>query len=746
MPVVRPIQTNFTAGEVSPRMFGRVDVARYANGAAEMQNMVVQVQGGATRRAGTYFAGEAMVHDARPRLVRFEVSTLAAYVIEFGNYYVRFWRNRAPLTDGFGATVIIGSPWGTADLAELRFAQSADVLFVCHPNHAPRRLSRTSETTFVIDEVPVTGGPWAEENAGATTLTPSGATGTITVTASAAVFAADDVGRLLAIRDETGERSASTAYGAGTLMWANYNQTVRLYRVAQAGTTAAADPTTSLEPAWDKNAPNGESNTVRDGTAVLEYLGRGRAIWGWGRITGYTSATQVTVEVIGRMPATSASTRWKLGAWSAARGYPRCMTFHAGRTWWGGSIAQPQTVWASETGDFYSLATSEEDGTVLDTNGITYTLDDNEVNTIRWMSSFSRGLMIGCPSGEFVIGPANTNGALSPSNFQAFRRGDRGSSPDVAGVRVGAAVLFVSRSGRKVREFVYDFSTDGFTSSDQTVLSEHITGQGVVQMAHQEEPEGVLWLVREDGALLSLTYDREQEVRAWCRHGIGGQDARVESVAVVPNPYGTADDVYVAVARTIDGQTRRYIEWIGPPFDAARDGEHGGVFVDSALTYSGAPTTVVTGLAHLEGESVAICADGAARPVATVSGGGVTIAAPGAALIHVGLPYTSRVRTLRPELAFQNGSAQGRVKRVTEVFLRLLETGGGTVGRPDGDRERLFFRTPLDDMTRAVPLFTGDREVAFPAGYDRDGQIVIETDEPLPMTALSVTYEVQVND
>ena len=167
------------------------------------------------------------------------------------------------------------------------------------------------------------------------------------------------------------------------------------------------------------------------------------------------------------------------------------------------------------------------------------------------LGDVSRGLMIGCPSGEFVIGPANTNGALSPSNFQAFRRGDRGSSPDVAGVRVGAAVLFVSRSGRKVHEFVYDFSTDGFTSSDQTVLSEHITGQGVVQMAHQEEPEGVLWLVREDGALLSLTYDREQEVRAWCRHGIGGQDARVESVAVVPNPYGTADDVYVAVARTI---------------------------------------------------------------------------------------------------------------------------------------------------------------------------------------------------
>jgi hypothetical protein len=735
------IQTNFTAGEVSPRVFGRTDLQRYANGAAELENVVVLVQGAATRRSGSYYAGAVKNAAERVRLVSFEVSTIATYVVEFGDGYARFWRNRAPVLNG-GVPVEIVTPYATADLRELRFQQSADVLFITHPDYAPQLLVRNSETSWTLSAAPFVDGPWDAENTSAVTMTVSGGS---TVTASSATFTAGDVGRLFAIRDEVGERSASFAYGASATFHSVYNQTVRLYQVVVGGTTAAADPTTTLEPAWDKNAPTGENNAVRDGTAVLKYIGRGKSYWAWGTITGFTSATQVTVSFAVAPPSASASVRWRLGAWGGTRGWPRCMTFFQSRAMWAGSIAQPQTVWASQTGDFYNMAPSEPDGAVLDTNAITLTLDDNEVNTIRWMSNFGRGVMLGCPSGEFVVGPAQQNGAISPSNFRAERKGDRGSSPEVAGVRVGAATLFVSRSNRQVREFVYDFQTDAFRSGDQTVLAEHITGPGIVEAAYQRQPEGTLWAVRSDGLLLSFTYDREQEVRAWTRHRIAGEDAVVESVAVVASPDGTTDDVYVAVARTIGGDTVRYVEWIGAPFDAERDGAFAGVFVDSALTYDGTPELLFTGLHHLEGEEVAICADGAKRPPQTVTSGFVRIEEPAASLVHIGLPYRHRIKTLRPEVGL-NQTAQGRSKRIVTVNLRLLESMGGQIGTPDGRFEALLYRTPLDAMTEAVPLFTGDIEVRFPAGFDDEGQIVVQGDDPLPMTVLAVIYEVQIND
>jgi hypothetical protein len=738
------IQTNFTAGEISPRVFGRTDLQRYANGAAELENVVVLVQGAATRRSGSYYAGAVKTAAERVRLVPFEVSTIATYTLEFGNLYVRFWRNRAPVLNA-GVPVEVVTPYTTAQLRELRFTQSADVLFICHPNHPPQLLSRISETSWTLAAAPFQNGPWEDENTSTVTLTPSGSVGSITVTASAATFVAGDVGRLISLRDEVGQRVASTAYTAGQNFHAIYNQTTRLYQCVVAGTTAAADPTTTVEPAWDKNAPTGESNIVRDGTAVLKYLGRGKSLWGWGVITGFTSSTQVTVTVVETLPATSATVRWRLGAWGGARGAPRCMTFFQSRAVWCGSIGSPQTVWVSEAGSFFSMSPSEQDGSVLDTNAITLTLDDNEVNTIRWASNFGRGVLLGCPSGEFVIGPAQPNAAISPSNFRAERKGDRGSSAKVAGVRVGAATLFVSRSDRQVREFIYDFNNDAFRSGDQTVLAEHITGSGIVEAAYQRQPEGTLWAVREDGVLLSYTYDREQEVRAWQRHTIAGENAVVESVAVVASPDGTTDDVYISVARTIGGATVRYVEWIGAPFDAVRDGEFAGVFVDSALTYDGPPELVFTGLHHLEGEEVAICADGAKRPPQTVTSGFVRIEEPPASLVHVGLPYRHRIKTLRPELPL-NSTAQGRAKRIIKTKVRLLESMGGEIGTPDGRFEALLYRTPLDDMTAAVPLFTGDIEIRHPAGFDDEGQIVIQGDDPLPMTVLAVIYEVQVND
>lgn len=741
----RQLQTNFTAGELSPRVYGRVDLARYSNGAAAVENMLVDVQGGVTRRRGTYYIApvKSGVSGIR-RLVRFEVSTIASYVLEFGAGYIRFYQNRGQLESG-GSPVEVATPYTEAHLRELRFAQSADVLYICHVGYEPRKLVRTSATSFSLSAITFLDGPWQAENDSTVTLTPSARGGSITVTASAPLFQANNVGQLLALYDEAPERAAASATVAGQMFFSYYAGTYRLYVVVVAGTTAAANLTSGVEPPYDKNAPIEESDYVRDGTAVLRYIGRGKSAWGWGIITAYTSSTQVTVGINGVLAGTNATTRWKVGEWGGGRGYPRCMTFHAGRTVWGGSLQSPQTIWTSETGDFESMTPYEQDGAVLDTNAITVSLDDDRLNVITWMASFQRGLFIGAAGGEFVINPTNQNAALSPENIRADRKGDRGSSTVVPGQRAGTAVLFVTRSNQKLRELVYDFGTDSFKANDLTVLAEHITGDGIVDLARQDDPNGILWAVREDGALLSLTYDQDQEVRAWCRHIIGGADVAVESVAVVPDPDGVFDDVYLVVRRTIGGTTVRYVEWMGRPFDGSRDDAVDAFCVDSGLTYDGVPATTFSGLAHLNGQTVAICADGAERPTAVVSGGAVTIAAPAASVVHIGLPYTSRVRFLRPEFQTQEGPAQGQKQRIVKATLRLHETMGGSVVR-NGVVEPLLYRTPPDLMTQAVPLFSGDYEVSVGGGWDRGtGLLQLQTSAPLPFTLLAAIYEVAAN-
>lgn len=740
----RLFQSSFAAGEISPRAYARTDVRRYANATALMQNFLVGVRGEATRRRGSYYAGAVKTASQRVRLVRFEVSTIASYVVEFGNLYARFWRNRAIVESG-GTPVEVATPYTTAQLRDLRFAQSADVLYICHPSHAPRKLSRTSATSFTLSTISFQDGPWQDENETSVTLTPSGRTGSITVTASSATFAADDVGRLIALRDDATGWQPSTSYSVGAVVVTYYAGTWRLYRCVTAGTSATANPTTGVEPPFDKNAPNQETDAVRDNSVVWRYIGRGYSCWGWGTITAFGSSTSVTVSVTDPLPGTSATLRWKLGEWGGARGWPSAMTFHAARTVWAGSIARPQTVWTSETGDFESMSPYEEDGAVLDTNAITYTLDDDQVNTVKWLTSFNRGLFLGALSGEFVINPTNQQANLSPTNVRAERKGDRGSSTTAAGIRMGTAIAFVTRGGKKVREFVYDFATDSFKASDLTVLAEHITGTGIVEVARQDEPSGMLWAVREDGVLLSLTYDQDEEVRAWSRHVVGGVDAVVESVACVPGPSGTDDDVYIAVARTIGGTTVRYIEWIGVPFDASREDQADGFFVDSGLTYDGVPVTTVSGLSHLEGQTVAICADGATRPNQVVTGGQVTIPAPAASVVHVGLPYVSALDTLKPDMPLPDGTLQARTQRPVKLWLRMHESLGGEVVR-GGVTERIYLRRAPDAMTRALPLFSGDHEIVPPAGWDRGSPMRIQTSEPLPFTILGLVMEVQSDD
>jgi hypothetical protein len=266
-------------------------------------------------------------------------------------------------------------------------------------------------------------------------------------------------------------------------------------------------------------------------------------------------------------------------------------------------------------------------------------------------------------------------------------------------------------------------------------------------MAYQQEPNQIIYAVRGDGELIGLTYQREQQVTAWHRHVFGGVfgsgKAICESVAVIPTD-DTEYEVYVIIKRTINGATKRYIEVLNT-FDFTTTDNTTFNFLDSQLSYSGSSTTTLSGLSHLEGQTVSILADGATHPDKVVSSGAITLDR-AVTKAKVGLSYSSILQTMRLDAGSQNGTSQGKTKRIYEITIRLFESVGVEVGESLTNMERIPFRTSADPMDQGIPPFTGDKAVEFRGNYDTDGFIFVRQTQPLPLTILSLYPELQTND
>jgi len=560
---VHPFQSNFTAGELSPRLEGQIDFKKYFNGCSVLENMSVYPHGGAVRRGGSYHVAEVKDSADTGRLIPFEFNVTQAYVLEFGDQYIRFYKDNGQILSG-GSAYEVASPYLDSELFELHFAQSADVMYICHSNHAPRKLSRTGHTSWTL-----------------------------------------------------------------------------------------ATPTFT----WAGTSP-----------------------------------------------------------WDATNGYPRTVSFYEQRLFFAGTSANPQTIWGSQTADYENF----DQGTGLDDQSMEYAIATNRVNVIRWLQP-SRDLIVGTAGGEFKIGRPSGE-PLTPSNIMITQQTTYGSwtTPPI---QVGSSILFVQRARRKLREFGYNFQNDAYIAPDMTLLSEHIT-EGYLQDAeYQQEPDSIVWACTADGKLLSMTYERPEDVVAWSRHSIGGADSKVESVTVITT--ATSDQVWLLISRTIGGVTKKYVEYLDPEIN-----------VDSGLTgtVSGASATI-SGLSHLEGETVKVVVNGAVFPDQVVNGGAVTPSIPdswGNVNVEVGLSYTSTLKTMRAEVGSQAGKAQGRKKRWNEVQVRLLNSTGVTI---NGDS--MSFRTSADAMDEGLGLFSGDVKVTN-LGWDRDGYIEVKQEQPLPMTILGI--------
>ena len=470
----------------------------------------------------------------------------------------------------------------------------------------------------------------------------------------------------------------------------------------------------------------------------------------WGTITSFTGVREVDVELEIPIPLKVAdpssfkddgrTKQWRLGAWGVTTGWPAAITFHEERLCFANTEEEPQTVWMSKSADYFNFAPTEENSDVSDDSGLTYTIASNKVNSIMWLRS-SQVLLIGTIGGEWEVKSSSAGEPITPTNIAVSQQTAYGSilnNPE----KVGNVILHAQRSADKIRQLSYSFDVDSFISSDMTIVSEHILrdGLGVGDMAFQQDPGNVLWLTRLDGQLAGLTFVKEQEVFAWHRHIIGGAfgtgDSVVESIAAISSEVG--DDLYMVVKRTIDGSTARYVEMLELDFhpDDSEDKDDM-FFVDSGLTYSGAPATILSGLQHLEGEEVQICADGSVVPPKTVVSGQITLEAP-ASNVHAGLEYISRVRTLPIEGGGDFGTSQGKIKRIKKLTLRVLESLGFKHGVTTDNLIEVSFRADSDPMDVSPPLFTGDKVIEMEHDYDTLGQFWIYQDKPYPLTILAI--------
>lgn len=806
MPRVSVFKTNFTAGELSPRLLARVDIARYQNGAKEIFNGYPLVHGGARRRAGLRFAAAAKNATKRARLVPFIRDRENAFMLEFGETYIRFYTGLGQIEASPGVPFEIASPWDDLELADVHYVQGADTMFFSHPSYSIRTLKRFSDTLWKLQEVDWEVPPSEEiGDRPQTTLTLSATSGAaVTATAGAASFLASDVGRAI---ESVAGRGIITVFTSTTVVTVNI---AAADAFASTGPIAAnswkitESPKTTCTPS--ASGPIGVACTLTLGAngwrndAQVSHIGSFVEVNG-GLVEITAVATAVSASGIVRS-ALEATTQAESGAWAVRQvawnpidGFPRAVSLFEQRLVTGGSPAFPNTVWGTKTGEFFNFAAG-----VNDSDGFTFNLASDQVNPIEHLAS-TRVLQPLTFGGEFSM-TGGTEKPLTPTNVQVRLQTTYGAAV-CRPVRVGNEVIFVQRGGRKLRALGYRVETDSFNAPDISILAEHITEGGIEEMAYAQEPDQVVWMVRGDGRMVSMSIDRDQDAIGFAS---SQTDGVVESAASMP--FGTEDQTWWAVKRTVNGAEKRYIEffeegrntdscitgavdedaivsatWLAGVVTVTQiahgyltgdtirlsgftpsgyNGEHE-ITMTGANTYTfalstnpGATTVVGTaakavvtwaGFNHLEAKTLDIVADGYVAASKTVVGGSITLDKPVYA-IEGGLHYTSRVVTLPPEFGTGQGSAQGNAMSIHEIVVRFYKTKGGTVnGQPLTSRK--FGTFPV--LNQPVPEFTGDKRVenlgwGRAGSGDSDGTVTIEQPQPLPMQIIGLVTRLTAND
>lgn len=766
--MAQTIQPSFSAGELAPSTYARVDLNRYYTGLKTCRNFLVMPEGGVRNRAGTKFIGETKFSGNRLcRLIPFQFSTEQTYILEFGHLYIRFYTNGSMLVKADGTPYEVVTPYGDSDLFDLNYTQSADVLTIAHPNYAPSELKRLGSTNWTLSTISFV--PSISAPTGLTATPRTGGTGDVT----------------------------------------SYR-----YKVTAVSTAESSEESLPSAPA-SVNSYDNKQGAVLNWTPVpgadhynLYKENNGSGIFGF---IGQSSTATFTDNNIAPEKDDTPPTGDNP---FSGNNWPGVVGYYQQRLVFAASATQPQTVWMSKTGAFHNFGYSTP---TKDDDAITITIASRQVNRIRHLVPL-RELLVLTSGAEWTL--SGDASGISPTSIQANVQSYIGSSTVPPAV-YGNTALYVQSRGQKLADLAYSYTSDGFQGQDLTVLSSHLVrGYEIKDMALAQVPNSCAWLVRNDGTMLGFTYLPTQEVYSWHRHDT---DGKFESIATVPE--GDEDAVYLIVNRVIGGVQRRYIERMAsrqlsvPGRDTPLDRSF---FVDSGLTYDGRidigmllydgtdwkypnpikikadsaafypesigtslwlygtdgqrvrvtingytdilnatviPESIVpeslrgvkaaywgqatntfSGLNHLEGKTVSILADGNVYPQAVVTNGRVTIPRP-AIYAHVGLPYTCDFETL--DLTLQNQPTfLSNQKRVNELTVICEESRGFLAGTDEQHLYEIKQRN-AENYNEPIQLKTGQIEVSIAANWEKPGRVFIRQSDPLPVTILGVLLNVQ---
>lgn len=806
------MQRSFSGGEIAPALGARTDQVKYATGLRVCRNFIVARGGGVFNRPGTRFVAEVKDSSKAVRLIKFVFNAEQTYVLEFGHLYMRVFRAGAAVDvagddapdawDGGTAYVLgdlagdagvsyycilghtnqqppngtywypltdhiyeIPTPYEEGDLADLHTVQSADVVTIAHPSHAPRQLARYGHTRWTLTAISF-----------APTQQPP--TSPIATKGGAGALTFDY--RVTAVAEETYEESLPTA---------------------TASATSAAAPSSSAPHVISWTAPAGgaaEYNVYKALNGVYGYIGVAQGLT--------FNDTGITADV-SRTPPTARN------PFDGAGKYPSVVTYFQQRLTFAASDNEPEKVWMSKTANFHNFTVSSP---LQDDDAVTFTVTGRSVNAIRHVVDIGKMILL-TGGGEWTA-EGDEAGVIRPSAINLRQQSYQGAAGgSLAPIIVGNSLLYCQARGSVVRDLRYSLETDGYAGNDLTVFASHLfdgpPGYTIATWDYQQIPHSVVWACRSDGALLGMTYLREHQVWGWHRHDT--TDGQFEQVCCVPE--GDEDAVYVVVCREVDGSSVRYVERMatrrvadvvdaffvdaGLSYDGRNadagltmtlsggstwsftedltltssasffaEAEIGNAIVltvdgvtlrltitayssatevtvradrnvpepfrDTAIADWSRAVDVVAGLDHLEGCTVSVLADGNVEPQAVVADGQITLQRP-CSVIHVGLPITADIETLNMDMPpGAGGTLADKPKLITRVSL-LVESSRGIYVGPDAEHLFEHKQRETENYGDPIALATGAIEVPVESVWNDNGRIFIRQADPLPLTVLA---------
>lgn len=783
------IQTSFVGGEFAPALFGRTDIAQYANACAIVENFTIRPYGSLISTPGTEYIQECVTGGSTGivRLIPFTFSRTDSYVIEMGIGYFRFYTNGAIVVSPGTTPYSVAHTYTADELFNVQYCQLNDIIYLAHPDHRTQKLVRYSSTSWALEDFAFIGGPFLDDNTTAATLTPSATAGTINITVS------PTNSNLFVV--------SGTTIGHTNSYW-----------------KIGLNPTSS--------------------TTGLE-------VTGYVKITRVVNSYTATATVISTLKGTTATTDWAEGAWSAVNGYPASVTFHQQRLFFARTAQEPQKVWGSKSFIYDDFAL---DGG-YDDSGINIQLASNESNDIKWLVA-GKSLIAGTYGGEFVI-KSGDDSPLTPSNTNVSKETSWGSEPIIP-KKIGNFFYYIQRFSRKLRELFYFWDTDSYKSVDKTILSPHISGDGFLDLTYQQNPDTVLWCVCSNGTLATMTREVDQEVQGWARQTTDGIYESIATIPSQTEPHDEVwvvvkRTINGATKRYIerfnspevpDRQDKCWYVHSGLSYDAFdstltptstsislnatagtsviitssaayfasgdigqriraidSDGDILGelkvtnftssTIVSGIVKYNfsttayaagrwGVSVNEISGLDHLEAKTVTVLADGGTdKPNKVVSNGTITLAYD-YFVVTPGLPYSQIVKTLPQEAGAQRGTAQGKIQRISQVAFKVNKShkgflvGGteddldeiryadvltpdvvytGTIPNADFVLKRISYRDPVTLLGTPELLFTGTiPNITFRDDYKYGAQVYLQNDDPLPIELLNIITTLDTNE